>query len=88
MARRQKRRPIQARELQGFKDFGLVAELFDSLHAAGTLRDVAGNRELYFDQYAQLMLLYYFNPIVDSLRGLQQINVMDEVQKLCGESKT
>jgi len=88
MPRRQKRRPIKARELQGFKYFGLVAELFDSLHAAGTLRDAAGNRELFFDQYALLMLLYYFNPLVDSLRGLQQITGLDKVQKLCGVSKT
>jgi len=35
MARRQKRRPIRAREWQGFKDFGLVAELFDAWPAAG-----------------------------------------------------
>ena len=80
--------PIEARQLQGFKYFRMIAELFDSLHEAGTLRDRAGNRQLFFDQYALLMLLYYFNPIVESLRGLQQITELDKVQKLCGVRKT
>lgn len=80
--------PIEARQLQGFKFFRLVAELFDSLHEAGTLRDKAGNRQLFFDQYALLMLLYYFNPLVESLRGLKQITELDKVQKLCGVQKT
>lgn len=76
--------PIEARQLQGFKYFRMVAELFDSLHEAGTLRDKAGNRRLFFDQYALLMLLYYFNPLVESLRGLAQITELSKVQKLCG----
>jgi hypothetical protein len=80
--------PIEARQLQGFKYFRMVAELFDSLHEAGTLRDRAGNRQLFFDQYALLMLLYYFNPIVESLRGLAQITELSKVQKLCGVRKT
>jgi len=78
MARRQKRRPIRAREWQGFKDFGLVAELFDAWPAAGPLRDAAGNRALFFDQYARLMRLDDFNPLVDSLRGLPPITGLDD----------
>lgn len=88
MAKKGPKAKIEARQLQGFKYFRLVAELFDSLHEAGTLRDTAGNRELFFDQYALLMLLYYFSPIVDSLRGIQQITTLEKVQKLCGVRET
>lgn len=88
MGRKRRKLPIEARQLQGFKYFRMVAGLFDSLHEAGTLRDKAGNRELFFDQYALLMLLQYFNPIVDSLRGLKQTTELDKVQKLCGVRKT
>lgn len=47
-------------------------------------RDKAGNRELHFDQYCMLILLYLFNPVVTSLRGLQQASELDKVQKKLG----
>ena len=80
--------PIAAGQLQGFKYFRLVAEMFERLHTAGTIRDKAGNRELFFDQYALLLLTYFFSPVVDSLRGLQQITTLTKVQKLCGVRPT
>jgi hypothetical protein len=36
------------------------------------------------DQYAALLLLYFFNPIVKSLRGIQQASKLNKVQKLLG----
>ena len=39
-----------------------------------------GNRQLHFDQYASLILLFFFNPILTSLRGLQQASCLDKVQ--------
>ena len=87
MARKKKER-IDARKLQGFKYFELIDGLLERLRPVGTERDKAGNRELFFDQYAALMLLYYFNPTVDSLRGLQQFTTLDKVQKLCGVKPT
>ena len=56
--------------LQGFKYFRLLGPLFDHLRLAATERDRAGNRQLFYDQYASLLLLYFFNPVVTSLRGL------------------
>lgn len=48
--------------LQGFKYFRLLGPLFDHLHRAATERDRAGNRQLFYDQYASLLLLYFLTP--------------------------
>jgi hypothetical protein len=58
------------------------------LHEAGTERDRAGNRKLFFDQYGALLLLYFFNPILTSLRGIQQASALRKVQKRLGCAQT
>jgi Transposase DDE domain len=80
--------PIDPRKLQGFKYFQLIDELLARLRPVGTERDRAGNREFFFDQYATLMILYYFNPTVTTLRGLQQFTTLEKVQRLCGVKPT
>jgi hypothetical protein len=50
----------------------------------GTLRDKAGNRQLFYDQYISLLLLYFFNPTITSLRGLQQASTLEVVQRRLG----
>ena len=62
---------IDPRKLQGFKYFELIDELLQRLRPVGTQRDRSGNRQLFFDQYATLMILYYFNSTVQTLRGLK-----------------
>ena len=80
-----KRRPqVRAAELCGLKYFKILGPLLDGLHEQATARGQAGNRSLFFDQYASLLLLYFFNPIVTSLRGIQQASTLDKVQKLLG----
>jgi hypothetical protein len=79
---------LDPRKLQGFKYFELIDGLLERLRPVGTERDRAGNRELYFDQYAALMILYYFNPTVTTLRGLQQFTTLEKVQRLCGVKPT
>lgn len=76
--------PLAAKDLQGFKYFDLILPLLATLHDAGTGRDRAGNRQLFFDQYAALLLLYFFNPILTSLNGLQQASGLAKVQKVTG----
>jgi hypothetical protein len=76
--------PVAAKDLQGFKYFDLVLPLLAQLHDAGTGRDTAGNRRLFFDQYAALLLLYFFNPILTSLNGLQQASGLAKVRKVTG----
>jgi hypothetical protein len=85
---RQRRRPVTARELQGFKYFRLLGPLLERLQSIGTESDRAGNRQLFYDQYASLLLLYFFNPVLTSLRGLQQASGLDKVQKLLGVRRT
>jgi Transposase DDE domain len=79
-----KKTKVTAKDLKGFKYFKLLTPLLERLHAVGTDRDRAGNRQLFFDQYAALLLFYFFNPVLTSLRGLQQATALDKVQKRLG----
>src|SRR5947209_12130080 len=76
--------PVTAKDLGGFKYFEAAWPLLARLHEGGTRRDKAGNRKLFYDQYAALLLLYFFNPILTSLNGLLQASGLDEVQKRLG----
>jgi hypothetical protein len=76
------------RKLQGFKYFQMLDGLLERLRPVATERDRAGNRNLFLDQYATLMILYYFNPLVTTLRGLQQFTTLEKVQRLCGVKPT
>jgi hypothetical protein len=75
---------ITADDLTGFKKLRRVRELLSHLHGAGCARDKAGNRELHFDDYVVLALLYLMNPLIDSLRTLQKVAALPEVQKRLG----
>lgn len=81
---RSKRKEIAAADIGGLKYFDRLAPLLERLHDVGCQRDRAGNRELHFDQYCLLILLYLFNPIVTSLRGLQQASELTKVQRRLG----
>ena len=71
-------------ELRGFKQLRRVAKLLRVLHDSGCARDTAGNRELHFDDYVILLLLFLFNPAIESMRALQRVADLDEVQKKLG----
>jgi hypothetical protein len=79
-----RRADIRAKDIQGLKYFRLVEPLLASLHDDTTARDRAGKRQLFFDQYAGLLLLLFFTPILTSLRGLQQASGLAKVQKRLG----
>lgn len=79
---------IREEDLHGFKHFKLLLPVLERLHTAGCRRDKAGNRILHYDQYAALILLYFFNPIVASLRGIQQASQLKKVQRLLGCSRS
>jgi len=82
------RAPVTKQDLQGFKYFRILGPLFAHLHSCGTERDRAGNRQLFYDQYATLVVLYFFSPIVASLRGLQQASTLETVQQRLGIRRT
>jgi hypothetical protein len=79
-----RRTPIREKDLQGLKYFKILGPLLERLHDDATTRDRAGNRRLFYDQYACLLLLFFFNPVVKSLRGIQQASALDKVQRLFG----
>jgi len=85
---RKKKRKVAEKDLEGFKYLELLEPFLERLRGVGTERDIAGNRDLYFDQYTALILLYFFSPIVTSLRGLQQATELKKVQKQLGISRT
>ena len=70
--------------LQGYKYLDRVTPLLERLHDCGTARDRAGNRELRYDRYAALLLLYFFNPALTSLRGLRQATELRQVAAATG----
>jgi Transposase DDE domain len=79
---------VDAMLLQGFKYFQMLGPLFAHLHTVGTHRGRAGNRRRHYDQYATLLLLYFFNPILTSLRALQHASTLAKVQWRWGVRRT
>jgi hypothetical protein len=75
---------IRESDLSGLRDLQAMAKLLKPLHDLGTERDKAGNRDLHMDQYCLLVLMWLYNPIIDSFRGLQQASGLKNVQKRLG----
>jgi hypothetical protein len=76
--------PITEDQLCGLKHFKRLAPLLDRLHEVGTNRDSAGNRRLFFDQYCKLVLLYLFNPLISSMRMLQESLQLNKAARAVG----
>ena len=79
-----KAEPLKSRDIQGLKYLERLLPLLDQLHEVGCQRDRAGNRCLHYDQYCLLILLFLFNPIIRSLRALQQASTLRNVQRKLG----
>lgn len=71
-------------DIRGLRQLRRVAKLLSFLHDNGCGRDRAGNRELHFDDYVLLVLLYLFNPLIDSMRTLQKVAELPEVRERLG----
>jgi hypothetical protein len=82
-----RREKVTERQISGLKYFDKLAPLLERLHDDACGRDLAGNRKLHYDQYCLLILLYLFNPVVTSLRALQQASELAKVQKKLGCSR-
>jgi hypothetical protein len=65
-----------------------AGRMFQVLADAGTERDKAGNRKLLYSHYASLVLLSYFNPAMQTIRGLQQASELHKVQQRLGVRRT
>jgi hypothetical protein len=79
-----KREDVREKDVTGLKYFDKLAPLLARLHDVGCGRDKAGNRKLHFDQYCMLVLLFLFNPVVRSLRAIQQASQLRKVQRKLG----
>jgi hypothetical protein len=67
--------------------FGLLARVFpllDRLHQVGTDRDSAGNRQLFFDDYVKLVLLYLTTPLIESISSLQRATELPRLARQLG----
>lgn len=58
---------LDPRQIAGVKRLRHLLPLLAPLHDVGCERDAAGNRELHFDEYVTLLLLYLMNPMIDSV---------------------
>lgn len=76
--------PIREEDVQGFKYLDVFFKVLHRFHNDKTHQ----NRKLFYDQYLALMLLYFFNPVLTSLRGIQQATTLEKVQKRLGVTKT
>jgi len=83
----EKRPKVREEDVTGLKYFDRLAPLLQRLHDDGCERDKAGNRQLHFDQYCMLVLLYLFNPTVSSLRAIQQASELKKVQRKLGSGR-
>jgi hypothetical protein len=79
-----KREDVREEDVTGLKYFDKLAPLLARLHEVGCQRDKAGNRTLHFDQYCMLVLLFLFNPVVRSLRAIEQASQLRKVQRKLG----
>ena len=81
---RPRRRALQPSDIEGLEYFDTLVPLLARLKDIGTQRDRAGNRQLFYDQYVCLLLLYFFSPTITSLRALQQASTLEAVQRRLG----
>jgi hypothetical protein len=81
---RQRRRTLQPSDIEGLEYFDTLVPLLARLRDFGTERDRSGNRQLFYDQYVCLLLLYFFSPTITSLRALQQASTLEAVQRRLG----
>lgn len=79
---------LRERDIQGLRYLETLLPLLKRLHDVGCKRDKAGNRKLHYDEYCLLILLFLFNPVVRSLRSLQQASTLKNVQRKLGVPRT
>lgn len=73
--------------LEGVELLRQVFPIMRTLAKAGTERDRARNRQLLYSQYASLILVSLFNPVLGTARALVAHSGVKRVRKLTGGSK-
>jgi hypothetical protein len=75
---------LKDKDILCLKHLQRAFELLEPLHEVGCQRDTAGNRQLHFDDYCKLVLLYTWNPLLASVHDLQQAVGLPKVAKTLG----
>ena len=78
------RTPLTGADIQGLKYFKLIGNLLESLHHHAD----CPNRRLHYDQLGALVILHFFNPVLTSLRAVQQASRLRNVQRKLGVRRT
>ena len=78
---RPKRYKIKGKDVGSLKYFKKIRRMLRVLHDAACQRDIAGNRELFMDEYMTLLILAMFNPMLDSIRTLQDATELRKVRR-------
>lgn len=76
--------PLEESDIHGLK----YLRAFEEILAPLADTPVHGNRRFFMDQYVSLLLLHFFNPVLSSLRSLQQATGLENVQRSLGVSRT
>lgn len=75
---------LKQKDVQCLNHLSRAFTLVDRLKDVGCERDKAGNRQLFFSQYVKLMLLYTWNPLINSIADLQEAAALPNVAKVLG----
>jgi Transposase DDE domain len=76
--------PLAEKDIRCLGHLRRAFALLGRLHEVGCGRDRAGNRELFFDDYCKLVLLYVWNPLIESVHDLRQAAALPKVAKALG----
>ena len=76
----QRKPTIKPRDIQGAKFLEQIMALLAPLHD----HCPDPKRTLHYDEYCAYLLLYFFTPALDSMRGLQQISGMGKIKNKMG----
>jgi len=71
---------IKTNEVRGAKYLRNILELLKGLRS----HEDCPNRLLHYDEFAAYVLLYYFTPVLTSMRGLQQVSEFEVVHRKLG----
>lgn len=76
--------PLKEKDLIGLGYLKRFFPLLDRLHEVGCGRDRAGNRELFYNDYVKLVVLYTWNPLLCSIQDLREAAMLPNVAKVMG----
>lgn len=69
--------PVTEQEVRGVKLLTNFIDILRPLHAHCD----CPNRKLHYDEFAAYLLLYYFTPVLTSMRGIQQASNFESLRK-------